>query len=79
MEKILVNASSNSIMLKDKTNRRIRRKMKKDLEAIAYLNMQRKLSNICVSKYFLSLNLLYLLYYLAVRFSTIALSVKGYK
>jgi hypothetical protein len=29
-------------MLRDKTNRRTRRKMKKDLEAIAYLNMQRK-------------------------------------
>ena len=42
MEKILVNASSNSIMLRDKTNRRTRRKIKKDLEAIAYLNMQRK-------------------------------------
>jgi hypothetical protein len=42
MEKILVNASSNSIMLRDKTNRRTRRKIKKDLETIAYLNMQRK-------------------------------------
>jgi hypothetical protein len=36
MEKILVNASSNSIMLSDKTNRRARRKIKKyDLEVIA--------------------------------------------
>jgi hypothetical protein len=35
MEKILVSASSNSIMLRDKANRRARRKMKKDLEAIA--------------------------------------------
>jgi len=42
MEKILVNASSNSIMLRDKTNRRARRKIKKDIEATAYLNMQRK-------------------------------------
>jgi hypothetical protein len=41
MEKILVNASSNSIILRDKTNRRTRRKIKKGLEAIAYLNMQR--------------------------------------
>jgi hypothetical protein len=43
MEKILVSASSNSIMLRDKTNRRTRRKTKKeDLEAIAQLNMQKE-------------------------------------
>jgi len=36
MEKILVSASSNSIMLRDKANKRTRRKIKKeDLESIA--------------------------------------------